>query len=325
MKAIVMTQYGSPDVLRVAEIDRPVPKDNEVLVKIYATTVTAADCAMRKGQPFWGRLLLGLTAPRKRYRTLGIEFAGKIAEVGRDVRRFAVGDSIYGFAGFNVGTNVEYKCMRETGSMALKPANLTYEEAAAAVDGSTTALFFLRDKAKISSGQNVLINGASGSIGTYAVQLAKHFGANVTGVCSTRNIDLVYSLGADHVIDYTTADFTECREQYDIIFDTIGKSSFRRCTRALKHDGQYMSTTGLLTNFPLSLWTPLVGGKQVRSGMSVDKNAGLVFIRDLIETGKLKPIIDSQYPLEEISAAHAYVETGRKRGNVTITVSQRSE
>jgi NADPH:quinone reductase-like Zn-dependent oxidoreductase len=321
MKAMTMTRYGSPDVFQLKDVAKPVPKANEVLIKIRATTVTSAECAMRKGQPVWGRLLIGLTKPRKKYSTLGIEFAGDIEAVGGNVTRFAKGDAVYGFAGFNVGTNAEYKCLPESGSIALKPANLTYEEAAAAVDGTTTALFFLRDKAQIQRGQSVLINGASGSIGTYAVQLAKHFGANVTGVCSGRNADLVYSLGADQVIDYTKTDFTDCRGQYDIIFDTIGKSTFRRCKRALKPQGVFLSTTGLITNMALSFWTSIKGGKQVKSGMSVNKNEGLVFIRELIETGQLKPVIDRQYPLEQLAEAHSYVETGRKRGNVVIAVS----
>jgi NADPH:quinone reductase-like Zn-dependent oxidoreductase len=321
MKAMTMARYGPPDVFQLVDVAKPVPKDGEVLIKIRATTVTSAECAMRKGQPVWGRLLIGLLRPRKRYSTLGIEFAGDIEAVGRGVTRFAVGDAVYGFAGFNVGTNAEYKCLPETGSMALKPENLTYEEAAAAVDGTTTALFFLRDKAQIQSGQHVLINGASGSIGTYAVQLAKHLGATVTAVCSTRNVDLVTALGADQVIDYTTTDFTDCSGQYDIIFDTIGKSSFRRCRRALKPQGIFMSTTGLITNMALSFWTSVRGGKRVKSGMSIQKNEALVFIRGLIETGQLKPVIDRRYPLEQLGEAHRYVETGRKRGNVVITVS----
>jgi NADPH2:quinone reductase len=321
MKAMTMTRYGPPDVFQLRDVAKPVPKDGEVLIKIRATTVTSAECAMRKGQPIWGRLLIGLWRPRQRYSTLGIEFAGDIEAVGRGVTRFAVGDAVYGFAGFNVGTNAEYKCLPESGSMALKPENLTYEEAAAAVDGTTTALFFLRDKAQIQRGQHVLINGASGSIGTYAVQLAKHLGATVTAVCSTRNVDLVTALGADQVIDYTKTDFTDCSGQYDIIFDTIGKSSFRRCRRALKPQGIFMSTTGLITNMALSFWTSVRGGKRVKSGMSIEKNEALVFIRGLIETGQLKPVIDRRYPLEAVAEAHRYVETGRKRGNVVITVS----
>lgn len=320
MKAMTMTRYGSPDVFQLIEVAKPVPKAGEVLIKIRATTVTSAECAMRKGQPVWGRLLLGLWKPRHRYSTLGIEFAGDIEAVGSTVTRFMKGDAVYGFAGFNIGMNAEYKCLPESGSMALKPANLTYEEAAAAVDGSTTALFFLQKKAQIQRGQHVLINGASGSIGTSAVQLAKTFGATVTGVCSGRNAEFVYSLGADHVIDYTKTDFTDCSEQYDVIFDTIGKSSFRKCRRALKPQGQYMSTTGLI-NMALSVWTSFIGAKRVKSGMSINKNEGLVFIKGLIETGQLKLIIDRQYPLEQLAEAHKYVETGHKRGNVVVTVS----
>jgi NADPH:quinone reductase-like Zn-dependent oxidoreductase len=321
MKAIVHTQYGSPDVLHLEEVPKPVPKDNEVLIKVYATTVTSAECGMRKGQPLWGRIILGLTKPRKKLRTLGLELAGEIEAVGKNVTRFRVGDQVFGFTGFGVGACAEYKCMPETGSLALKPVNKSYEEAVAVVDGASTALYFLRDKANILPGQKVLINGASGSIGTYAVQLAKYFEAEVTGVCGTRNVELVKSLGADHVIDYSQADFTKNRETYDVIFDTVGKSSFSRCKMVLKRDGCYISTTGLI-NYFLVLWTSIIGTKKVKSGMSVEKNKALIFLKEMVEADKLKIIIDRCYPLEQTAEAHRHVETGHKKGNVVITVEQ---
>ena len=252
MKAIVYERYGPPEVLQPQEVEKPAPKDNEVLIKVYTTTATAAEGMMRSGKPYWGRIILGLVKPSKKYRILGLELAGEIEAVGKDVSRFKPGDQVYGFRGFGTGALAEYKCMAEKESLALKPANLTYEEAAAVVDGATTALFFLRDKANIQRGQKVLIIGASGSIGTYAVQLASYFGAEVTGVCSTTNLELVKSLGADRVIDYTQEDFTQSSETYDIIFDTVGKSSFSRCKGSLKKNGCYLPTVGLF-NYVLML------------------------------------------------------------------------
>lgn len=319
MKAVVYTKYGPPDVLQLKEVEKPSPKDNEVLIKVYATTATAAERMMRSGKPYWGRIILGLIKPRKKYRILGLELAGEIEAVGKDVRRFKPGDQVYGFRGFGTGALAEYKCMAEEDSLALKPVNLSFEESAAIVDGATTALFFLRDKANIQPEQNVLIIGASGSIGTYAVQLAQYFGAEVTGVCSTSNLDWVKSLGANKVIDYTQEDFTQNGETYDIIFDTVGKSSFLRCKRSLKRKGCYLPTTGLF-NYVLTLWTLLFGGKRVISGMSVEKNDALIFIKTLIEAGKLKPVIDKHYPLEQAAEAHRYVDKGHKKGNVVITV-----
>jgi len=320
MKAIVYEKYGTPEVLQLQEVAKPTPKADEVLIKVAATTVTAADCIMRKGEPLWGRLILGLTKPRKRYTILGIEVAGQIEAIGQDVKRFKVGDQVFGFMGFNPGAYAEYACLPEKGSLAIKPTNKSFEESAAAVDGATTALFFLRDKAKIQRGQKVLIIGASGSIGTYAVQLAKLFDAEVTGVCSGKNIDLVKSLGADKVIDYTQEDFTKNDETYDIIFDTVGKSSFSHCKGSLTKNGCYLPTTKLINNF-LAVWTKIIGGKKVITGMSVEKNEALVFLKELIEAEKLKIIIDKRYPLAQIADAHRYVEKGHKRGNVVIDVA----
>jgi NADPH:quinone reductase-like Zn-dependent oxidoreductase len=322
MKAIVYTQYGPPEVLQLAEVEKPTPKDNEVLIRIHATTVTPSDGLMRSGESVMGRIILGLTKPRRKFRILGTELAGEIESVGKNVKRFRPGDQVYGFRGFGTGTYAEYKCMSENGSLAIKPANLTCEEATAVVDGASTALFFLRDKGNIQSGQKVLIIGASGCIGSFAVQLARHFGAEVTGVCSTTNAELVKSLGADRVIDYTQEDFTKNNETYDIIFDTAGKSSFSRCKSSLKKNGRYLLTTGnMLANYILTLWTSMVGSKKFVFGLSIEKTEALIFLKELIEAGKIKPVIDRCYPLEQIAEAHRYVDTGHKKGNVVITVA----
>jgi NADPH:quinone reductase-like Zn-dependent oxidoreductase len=321
MKAIVYTSYGLPEVLQLEEVAKPAPKNNEVLIKVHTTTVTTAEGLMRRGKSLAGRIIMGLRGPRKKFRILGTELAGEVESVGQNVQRFKPGDQVYGFTGFGLGAYAEYKCMSEKGSLAVKPANLDYEEAAAVVDGATTALFFLKDKGKIQSGQKVLIIGASGSIGTFAVQLARYFGAEVTGVCSTANFELVKSLGAARVIDYTKEDFTRNGETYDLIFDTIGKSSFSRCKGALKESGRYLVTTGnMLANFILTLWTSIIGRKKMIFAFSIEKNEGLVFIRELFEAGKLKAVIDKSYPMEEIVAAHRYVDQGHKKGNVVITV-----
>ncbi len=327
MKAIVYTEYGPPDVLQLKEVKKPTPKDNEVLIRVHTTTVTAADGMMRRGDSLMSRVILGLRTPRKKYRIPGIELAGDIEAIGKGVKRFTPGDQVYGFRGFGTGACAEYKCMSETGSLAIKPANLTYEEAAATVDGATTALFFLRDKGHIQRGHKILIIGASGSIGTFAVQLARYFGADVTGICSTTNVALVKSLGADRVIDYTKEDFTKSGETYDVIFDTVGKSSFSRCKGSLKNNGRYLVTTGggFLHNYALTLWTSLVGGKRFIFAMSVDKTDALMFLKELIEAGKIKPVIDKRYSLEQIVEAHRYVEQGHKKGNVVITVEHNNE
>lgn len=319
MKAVVYARFGPPEVLAIEDVAKPTPRDDEVLIRIRATTVTSAEAAMRRGRPLWGRLILGFFGPRKRMRTPGIEVAGEIEAIGKDVTRFRVGDEVFGFTGFGLGANAEYLRMPQKGSLALKPINTTFEQAAAAVDGASTALFFLRDKASVQRGQKVLIIGASGSIGTYAVQLARHFGGEVTGVCSTANVELVSSLGAHRVVDYTREDFTNTGETYDIIFDTVGKSSFSRCKRALASGGCYVCTTGL-HNYVLAAWTRLWGGKRVITGMSVNKSEALPFLKEMIEAEALRIVIDRTYPLEQIVDAHRYVDTGRKRGNVVVTL-----
>jgi NADPH2:quinone reductase len=322
MKAIVYKNYGAPDVLELQNVAKPIPKDNEVLIRIHATTATSPDCLMRRGDSFVGRILLGLTKPGKNYQTPGIEFSGKVEAVGKKVKRFQPGDQVYGFRGFGTGACAEYKCMPEKGSLSLKPANLTYEEAAAVVDGATTALFFLKEKANIQRGQRVLVNGASGSMGTMAVQLAKYFGAEVTGVCSAASLVSVKSLGADKVIDYTQEDFTQSSETYDIIFDVASKSSFSRCKNSLKPNGYYLVTNMGFAPIIQTFWTRLTGGKKVIFALSIEKNDALAFLKELIEAGKLKPAIDRCYPLEQTAEAHRYVETGRKKGSVVITVMQ---
>jgi len=320
MKAILCTKYGPPEVLQLKEVEKPVPKDNEVLIKIYATTVTSPDGLMRSGESLLGRMILGLKKPREKYRILGLELAGEVEAVGKNVKRFREGDQVYGFTGFSPGAYAEYKCMSEAGSLAVKPSNMTYEEAASIVDGATTALFFLKDKAHIKSGEKVLINGASGSMGTAAVQLAKYFGAEVTGVCSSANVELVKSLGADKVIDYTKEDFTKNGKTYDIIFDVVSKSSFLQCKSSLKEKGRYIVTIQGLIPVVQTLWTRVTGNKRVIFTWSIDKAEALVFLRELIEAGKFKAVIDRCYPLEQIAEAHRYVDLGHKRGNVVITV-----
>jgi len=320
MKAIVYKKYGSPIVLESLEVEKPTPKPHEVLIKVCATSVTAADCMMRRGDTFLSRILLGFTRPMNKFRILGTEFSGIVEAIGSKVKKFKPGDEVYAFRGFGTGCYAQYKCMNENGSLAIKPANMSFEEAASVVDGATTALFFLKEKANIQKGQKVLINGASGSIGTFAVQLAKYFGAEVTGVCSTRNCALVLSLGADKVVDYKKEDFAENENMYDIIFDTIGKSSFAHCRKALKSNGTYLVTVLTLSNLLQSLITKFRQKKKVIFSMSVNKTEALNFIRIRIEDRELKTIIDRQFSLDEISDAHEYVEDGHKKGNVVIAV-----
>lgn len=323
MKAIVCTKYGAPDVLQLQEIEKPVPKDNEVLIKIHSAAVTTAGLHGRKGEPFFTRLFSGLTKPKKDI--LGMELSGEVEATGKDVKLFKKGDEVFGLTGMSLGANAEYKCLPEDAALILKPANTTYEESAALIEGGLTALNFLRNKGNIQSGQKVLIYGASGSVGTASIQIAKHFGAEVTGVCSTANLEMVKSLGADVVIDYTKEDFTKNSKTYDIIFDTVGKCSFPLCKGSLKEKGIYLDAAGLSTVFHM-LWTSLLGSKKailtatyVRSANAIKKD--LIHLKELIEAKKIIPVIDKRYPFEQIVGAHRYVETGRKKGNVIISLA----
>jgi NADPH:quinone reductase-like Zn-dependent oxidoreductase len=323
MKAVVYTHYGAPDVLQLKEVAKPTPRDNEVLIHIHATTVGTTDAIFRQGSTLSARLFTGLTKPK--LTRPGGEFAGEIEAVGTNVTRFKPGDQVFGSAGTGFGAHAEYLCLLEDGAIAIKPGSLSYAEAVAIHPGALTALPNLRDAAHIQGEQRVLINGASGSIGISAVQLAKYFGAEVTGVCSTANVDLVKSLGADRVIDYRNEDFTRASQTYDIIFDTVGKSSFSRCKGALKPGGIYLTTVLSPAILPQMLWTSKIGSKRAKiifAGLrsTSEKNADLAFILDLVAAGALKPVIDRCYPLEQIAEAHRYVDAGHKKGNVVITV-----
>ena len=327
MKAIVCTKYGPPDVLQLQEVEKPVPKDNEVLIKVHAATATTSGLAGRKGEPFIARLFTGLTKPKKNI--LGIELAGEIEVVGKDVKLFKIGDQILGHAGLGFGAYAEFISLPEDAALVIKPTNMSYEESVAVVEGTLTALHFFRGKGTIQSGQKVLINGASGSVGTASIQVAKYFGAEVTGVCSTANLELVKSLGADMVIDYTKEDFTKNGQTYDIIFDTVGKSSFSRSKGSLQQRGFYLDAGKIATIIPM-LWTSMFGSKRailtatgLRSASEMTKD--LIILKELIEAGKIHSVIDRRYPLEQTAEAHRYVDKGHKKGNVVITVEHHNQ
>jgi NADPH:quinone reductase-like Zn-dependent oxidoreductase len=319
VKAVVYDRYGSPDVQRLEDVERPVPRDDEVLVKVRSTTVTRTDCGIRAGKPFLVRLIFGLRRPRQRI--LGTELAGEIEAIGARVTKFAVGDHVFGStAAFKSGSHAEFVCVREGDPLALKPASMTFEEAAAVTDGAVLALMCL-ESVRAHAGQTILVYGASGAIGTAGVQLAKHFGADITAVCSTKNMELVRSLGADRVIDYTQEDFTENGLTYDVIFDAVGKQSFSRCKASLKLGGAYVATDGLRNVF-LAMWTSRIGDKKVLFPIPPHYTQKTVlFIKELIEAGKFRAVIDRCYPLEDVVEATRYVETEQKTGNVVLTVS----
>ena len=321
MKAIVYTKYGPPNVLQIKELAKPIPKDNEVLIKIQATTVTSGDRRVRSldmpvGFGLIARLVFGVLRPRQPI--LGVELAGEIELIGKDVSKFKVGDQVFAITGGSMGCYAQYKCVPQDGAMALKPANLTYDEAAALSFGGTTALDFFR-RGKLKSGERVLVNGASGAVGTAAVQLAKHFGADVTGVCSTANLELVKSLGANQVIDYTQEDFTQNGETYDVIVDTAGTAPFSRSKVSLKERGRLLL---VLSGLPAMLqipWVSMTSSKKIIAGPATERAEDLRFLAKLAEAREFKPVIDRRYPFEQIAAAHRYVDTGRKKGNVVIT------
>ncbi len=320
MKAIVNTHYGPPEVLQLKEVEKPEPKDKEVLIKIHASTVNRTDCGFRKPEYFIVRLISGLFKPKKTI--LGSEFAGEVEAAGQHVKTFKPGDQVFGLSTYNFGTHAEYICIHEDKSIYLKPTNMSYREAAAVCDGAFLAYANIK-KIDFTNRPKILINGASGSIGTAAVQLARYFGAEVTAICNTKNRELVKSLGASHVIDYTKEDFTQNGQLYDVVFDAVGKSSFFKCKKILAPKGIYFSTElGYLSqNIFLALITPLFGGKKLLFPIPKDRKEDIVFFKKIIEAGAYKAVIDKSYTLEQIIEATRYVETGEKTGNVVITFS----
>ena len=322
MQAAVYHSYGPPDVMRIDEVPNPVPRDNELLVHVHAATVGATDSAARQGAPFYARLFFGLRRPK--FPVLGSEFAGEVAAVGPAVTRFAVGDQVFGVTGPDFGAHSQYLCLPEDAAVAAKPVDLSYAEAAALVDA--TALSFLRDKAKLQNGQTILVNGATGSVGSAAVQVAKHYGAIVTAVCSGANAELARELGAENVVDYTVDDFTRGGQTYDVIFDAAGKSSFARCRRVLNRGGIYLTTVPSVGILWQSLWTSRFGGKRAAIAFTglrpaSEKAKDLLFITELVQARELVSVVDSTYPLEQIADAHRRVDPGHKRGNVVVTVT----
>src|SRR6201989_530558 len=311
MKAIVYTKYGPPEVLNIREVEKPVPGENDVLIKIHATTVTSGDVRIRKADPFAVRFFYGLTKPKRPI--LGFALAGEIETAGSNVKLFKAGDKVFGTTGLRFGAYAEYKCLPEKGVLSIKPNNMTYDEAADIPFGANTALYFLK-KANISAGQKVAMYGAAGAVGTSAVQLAKYFGADVTGVCSTTNADMVKALGADKVIDYTIEDFTKNAETYGVIYETVGKSSVSGCLQSLKKKGVLILGAAGMSQMLQGLWGTKTSGRKLIAGVVNETKEDMIFIKDLIESGQLKPVIDRTYPFEQIAEAHRYVDKGHKKG-----------
>lgn len=326
MKAAVYHRYGPPEVIQITEVEKPVPTEKQVLIRIHATTVSAADWRMRRAVPFIVRFMTGLWRPKK-IQILGMEFAGTVASVGTAVTRFREGDQVFGSNGFKFGAHAEYICLPEDALLAIKPVNMSFEQAAAVLFGGVSALHFLK-KANIQAGQKVLIYGASGSVGVFAVQLAKHVGAHVTGVCSGANVGLVKSLGADEVVDYTKDDFSKAGRIYDMVFDTVGKSGFSRSLKSLRRGGFYVRVGGsgrlssILGGIVQEQWASITGAAKVIGGVGGGTAEDLSFLKGLIEAGKLRTVIDRCYSLSEIGEAHRYVEAGHKRGHVVIVLSE---
>jgi NADPH:quinone reductase-like Zn-dependent oxidoreductase len=324
LKAILHTRYGPPELLRFSEVDKPVPKDNQVLIAIHATTVSTGDCNVRnftfvtKSMLPIAKLMFGVTRPW-RARILGTELAGEVVGVGKDVKRFRNGDRVFGSTGMAGGGHAQYACLPETGALAIKPESLSWEEAVALPFGSNTALYFLDDLGHIRAGQELLIIGASGAIGSAAVQLAKHFGATVTAVCSGANVEMVRSLGADKVIDYTREDFTRHRT-YDLIFDIVGATTFDRCRNSLKPRGVFLQNIMGLDDLLRIAWTSMSSGQKIKGGVAINTMDRMNGIAELAAAAKLKPVIDRTYPLEQMAEAFRYVEQGHKKGNVVIGV-----
>ena len=332
MKAILYTEYGSPEVLKLQEIDKPNPKDNELLIKVYATSVNYGDLTARNyknisprdfNMPaifwFFGKIFFGTNKPK--IKILGSEFAGQVEAVGKDVTSFSPGDDVFGYLGQNMGAYAEYFCMTEKGTVTNKPSNMSYEEAGVTPMGAIMAINLLR-KANIQPRQKVLINGASGSIGSAAVQIAKHFGADVTGVCGTPRIDYVKSLGADKVIDYKNEDFTQNNETYDLIFDVLGKSLFARCKNSLTQNGRYLLASFKMKQLLQMFWTSIFSKKKVICALAPGSKEDLISVKELIENGKIKSIINKQFPFEKTAEAHKYVEDGHARGKIAISLVQ---
>jgi len=317
MRAVACDRYGPPDILRLEDVERPVPKEDEVLVRVHATTVTRTDCGFRRGDPFIGRIVTGLLRPK--WKILGTELAGEVEAVGTTVTEFEVGDQVFGINPWKFGTHAEFVCIRERGPLAHKPVDMSFEEAAAVCDGAILALMGLRP-AELRKGKRILVHGASGSIGTATVQLAKYFDADVTAVCNTKNVETVRSLRADEVVDYTQEDFTKNGQTYDLIFDAVGKHSFRRCKGSLKRGGIYLATDHL-RNVILALWTARIGDKRVVFPIPPRyTKKDVLFLKRLIETRRYLAVIDRCYPLEDVVDATRYVETEQKTGNVVMTV-----
>ena len=317
MRAVIYERYGPPDVLRLEEVEPPVPGDDEVVVRVHATTVTRTDSGLRSAEYVISRFVTGLLRPKRK--VLGLEFAGEVEEVGARVSEFAIGDRVFGVRS---GAHAELVCVRESGALAHMPTRMTFEEAAAVCDGAALALACLRRAGDL-EGRSILVYGASGSVGTAAVQLAKHFGAHVTAVCNTKNVELVRSLGAEEVVDYFQEDFTRNGKTYDAVFDAVGKHSFRRSRRSLKPGGTFLETDlGFMWHVPvLALLTRWIGSRNVRLGMTKYAKADVVFLKELIEAGEYRAVIDRVYPLQEVIEATKYVETGQKTGNVVLTVN----